>query len=620
MKIDYLLKQIGREGKSDLRSFKKINATTNKEKTRFDRTLNKAISLGLVIKRNNSLKLTKSAIDYLEISTNEKTGKKLGSKPQLKIEINDANKDALIIAKAYNIHTEFPHKCLKEANILPNSMENIELEKDRLDLKSIRAVTIDGADSKDFDDAISVEKLSNGYKLGIHIADVSYFIPVGSYLDREAGKRGNSVYLIDTVYPMFPHEISNGICSLNENVTRFTMTVFVTIDQNGNVLESTFHKSAIKSSRRLTYDYAQEVLDGAEKDEKWLLELLKNANEVKEILLRKRIKNGSIEFNINEVQVILDKNGNPKDFFVTERKESHKIIEELMLLANCEVAKRLSGIKGAIYRVHDKPDEEKLETFVRIAYNRGYSVTKDKYGNIDFHSFIKSIEGKADQKLLLTLLLRSMKQAIYAVDNIGHFGLGFKYYTHFTSPIRRYTDLLTHRLLKMSLSGINEFKPSMHKIYTNSAAWCSKTERIAIDAERDLDKVKAARFMKDKVGNEYSGIISGVTKFGFFVEIMERGIEGLVRYADLKEHYYYDEKEHSAHTGKDEKRYTLGDKILIKVLRVNVEDLFIDFLPTENGNISENISKKRPQKNRTKKENIKNVNSKKRPQNQKKNK
>ncbi|MCZ9891149.1 ribonuclease catalytic domain-containing protein [Brachyspira hyodysenteriae] len=201
-------------------------------------------------------------------------------------------------------------------------MENVELEFDRIDLRDIRTVTIDGADSKDFDDAISIEKLNDGYKLGIHIADVSHFVVMGSALDREARKRGNSVYLIDTVYPMFPHELSNGICSLNEGVSRFTMTVFVTIDNKGDVKESTFHKSVIKSSRRLTYDYAQDVLDGIEQDEDWLVELLKNADDVKKILLQKRIDNGSIEFNLNETQIILDKGGNPKDFFIGERKRN----------------------------------------------------------------------------------------------------------------------------------------------------------------------------------------------------------------------------------------------------------------------------------------------------------
>ena len=599
MKIIKLLKRIDKNRELNIDLYKKEHIENKKDKLRFEKMLQKSVSMGLVMRKGNFLKLTKEGKTYLEkelkrinekdVSKNRKlsknknddrAGKKTSiPKPEIKIDVNNAKKDAEIIAKAYNVPTDFPKKCLEEAKLLPDSMENVELEFDRIDLRDIRTVTIDGADSKDFDDAISIEKLNDEYKLGIHIADVSHFVVMGSSLDREARKRGNSVYLIDTVYPMFPHELSNGICSLNEGVSRFTMTVFVTIDNKGDVKESSFHKSVIKSSRRLTYDYAQDVLDGIEEDEDWLVELLKNADDVKKILLQKRIENGSIEFNLNETQIILDKGGNPKDFFIGERKESHKIIEELMLIANCEVAKRLQNIKGSIYRVHDSPDTEKLDTFIRIAFNRGYRITRDAEGNLDFHSFIESIMGKPDEKLLLTLLLRSMKQAIYDVNNIGHFGLGFECYTHFTSPIRRYTDLLTHRLLKLSLEGINNLKPTMQQFYTNSAQWCSKTERIAVECERSLAKVKAARFMKDKVGNEYNGIISGVTNFGIFVEIEDRGIEGLIRYALLKSHYHYDENEQAAYSEEDAKWYTLGDRIRIVVYKVDIKELFIDFMP-----------------------------------------
>lgn len=604
MKVIKLLRRIDKKGQVSIKDYKAEYVENKKDKLRFDKMLHKASSMGLVIKKGDVLKLTKEGKYYLDSTNNEidtkqsskkqelkkgstkQTSKKENStktniieKPDIKVEINNAKKDAEIVANAYNIPTYFPKKCLKDAKILPDSMENVGLEFDRIDLRDIRTVTIDGADSKDFDDAISVEKLNDGYKIGVHIADVSFFVAEGSSLDREARKRGNSVYLIDTVYPMFPHELSNGICSLNEGVSRFTMTVFITIDNKGNIKESTFHKSIIKSSRRLTYDYAQDVLDGIEQDEDWLLELLKNADDIKKILLQKRIDNGSIEFNLNETQIILDKGGNPKDFFIGERKETHKIIEEFMLLANCEVAKRLKNIKGAIYRVHDSPDSEKLDTFRRIAFNRGYRLTSDTEGNLDFHSFIESIIGKPDEKLLLTLLLCSMKQAIYDINNIGHFGLGFEYYTHFTSPIRRYTDLLTHRLLKLSLEGAENIKPSMQKMFDNCAKWCSRTERVAVECERSLYKVKAARFMKDKIGKEYNGIISGITKFGIFVEIEDRGIEGLIRYADLRHHYHYDENEQAAYSNEEAKWYTLGDKIRIVVHRVNIEELFIDFLP-----------------------------------------
>lgn len=552
-----------------------------KQKNKKSRT-NKTVSKKEKSKRNYKKNYNAVKSDK-KIKSNKKTDiKKSIPKPDIKIDINNPKKDAELIAKAYNIPTEFSKKCLEEAKLLPENLENEPIEFDRIDLRELKTITIDGADSKDFDDAISIEKLKDGYKIGVHIADVGHFVDTGSALDREARKRGNSVYLIDKVYPMFPHELSNGICSLNEGVSRFAMTVFINIDYNGNVKESEFYKSVIKSDRRLTYDYAQDILDEVEHDEEWLKKLLKEADEIKKILLKKRIENGSIEFNLNETKIILDKDGNPKDFFIDERKETHKIIEELMLLANCEVAKKLKNIKGAIYRVHDFPDKEKLDTFNRIAYNRGYRLTKDAEGNLDFHSFIESITGCSDEKLLLTLLLRSMKQAIYDTNNIGHFGLGFEYYTHFTSPIRRYTDLLTHRLLKLVLEEeLKSMKPSMQKMFKNAAQTCSKTERVAIECERSLNKVKAARFMKDKIGNEYNGIISGITKFGIFVEIEERGIEGLIRYASLKSHYRFDEKEQAAYSEKEAKWFTLGDKIRITVYKVNLKELFIDFIPSD---------------------------------------
>ncbi len=538
-------------------------------------------------KKNKANKTTnkkeKNKKNYNANKSNKKIdSKKSIPKPDIKIDINNPKKDAELIAKAYNIPTEFSKKCLDEAKLLPENLENEPIEFDRIDLRNLKTITIDGADSKDFDDAISIEKLKDGYKIGVHIADVGHFVDTGSALDRDARKRGNSVYLIDKVYPMFPHELSNGICSLNEGVSRFAMTVFINIDYKGNVKTSEFYKSVIKSDRRLTYDYAQDILDEIENDEEWLKKLLKEGNEIKEILLKKRIENGSIEFNLNETKIILDKDGNPKDFFIDERKETHKIIEELMLLANCEVAKKLKNIKGAIYRVHDFPDKEKLDTFNRIAYNRGYKLIKDAEGNLDFHSFIESITGKSDEKLLLTLLLRSMKQAIYDTNNIGHFGLGFEYYTHFTSPIRRYTDLLTHRLLKLVLEEeLKSMKPSMQKMFNNVAQTCSKTERVAIECERSLNKVKAVRFMKDKIGNEYNGIISGITKFGIFVEIEKTGIEGLIRYASLKSHYRFDEKEQAAYSENEAKWFTLGDKIKITVYKVNLKELFIDFVPSD---------------------------------------
>ena len=565
----------------DYNVFIKFNSKTVIEKTALTNLIRKAISENYIQKTdNNLLKITKEGREYINKLEGKEIAPKIIQNKKISVNPQNAKLDSKIIAEAYNIKSDFSEELLKIANEINNNA--IFDCKDRIDLREIKTITIDGETSKDLDDAISVEKIEDNYKVYVHISDVSHFIDIDSPLDLEAKSRGNSSYLIDKVYNMFPEILSNNIMSLNENEERFALTLIFIIDKEGNILESNILKSLIKSDRRLTYDYAQDILDKIEEDEEWLKKLLTEANEIKEILLKKRIENGSIEFNLNETKIILDGDGNPKDFFIAERKETHKIIEELMLLANCEVAKKLKNIKGAIYRIHDSPDKEKLDTFNRIAYNRGYKLVKDNEGNFDFQSFMENITGKADEKLLLTLLLRSMKQAVYDINNIGHFGLGFQYYTHFTSPIRRYTDLLTHRLLKLILEeDIKTLKPSMQKMFNNAALSCSKTERVAIECERALNKVKSVRFMKDKVGNEYNGIISGITKFGIFVEIEERGIEGLIRYAILKSHYRFDEKEQAAYSEANGKWFTLGDKIRIMVYKVNLKELFIDFIPSD---------------------------------------
>lgn len=626
MTIKLILEETKKYGILDLSLFKKSLSS----KHNLERTVKKCITMGLITKRNESIKLTKKGEKYLCQKTEEdnaknkkekssfksfenrdnfrnsrnnkersryskntinkdsdkdKNSKPIKKKVEIKIDERRPELDAKNIAICYDIPTKFSAACMKEAKGYPSDIENVTLEEDRLDLRDLYTVTIDGETSKDFDDAISVEYNDGLYKIGVHIADVSHFVAAGSKLDKEARKRGNSVYLLDTVYPMFPEELSNGLCSLNEGVTRFTMTVFTIIDKNGNIVETSFHKSAIKSRRRLTYSYVEDVINKKiENEDPELIKLITLSNEAKEILFKKRIKNGSIEFNINEVKIKLDKYGNAEDFYYEDRKESEKIIEELMLLANCSVAYRLSNIKGAIYRVHGSPDADKLENFITLAHNRGYTLKKDKDGKLDFHSFILEIKDKPEEKLLLTLMLRTMRQATYETENIGHFGLGFKYYTHFTSPIRRYTDLLTHRLLKTELTSQKAVKESKKNNllgeYTKYAKWCSKTERIAVDMERDLVKAKSARYMKDKIGNTYKGIISGLAKFGFFVEIEKIGIEGLIRYGDLYEHYIYDEAKQSAYSKDGKKTYTLGDKIEVEVMRVSIKDLFIDFLPS----------------------------------------
>ncbi len=499
--------------------------------------------------------------------------------PNIAIKKGDPSYDTRYLALKYKLPYEFSKKEIAQSEAYLTDLQNVELESDRLALFDKDIVTIDGADSKDFDDAIDVEKTDTGYNIGVHIADVSHFVEVGSALDKSAYKRGNSVYLMDTVFPMFPETLSNGLCSLNENVVRFTLSAFISIDFEGNIVDSSFSKTAIRSKKRLTYDYVQDVLDGVATDaEPWLVDLLKTADEIKAILMKNRNDAGSLNFELGEKYVKLDAKSNPTSFDVYTRKESHKIIEELMLLANRVVAKYLSLNTASIYRVHDKPDEAKLLNFRRVAYNRGYKLKMKEDRSYDFNALFAEMAGKDDEKLLLTLLLRSQKQAIYDINNVGHFGLAFDYYTHFTSPIRRYSDLEVHRILKRLIGGGKSLPSSAVDRIVKIAEHCSTTERVAVDAERELFKIKSARYMKSRVGNEYDGIISGVTAFGIFVEIIETGIEGLIRYADIKNSYFtYYEEEQCAINNNRTHSFTLGDKITIVVDKVNIERLFIDF-------------------------------------------
>ncbi len=551
---------------------KKTKKSTNNVKSNFKSKKNSDFNHFSKSKKSSSLKLNPK-------KSSDSKNRMIDKKDNIFIKVDDASYDATYLALKYKLPYQFSKKVLLEADEYLSDMENVDLEPDRIALFDKDIVTIDGEDAKDFDDAINIDKTEKGYNIGVHIADVSHFVSKGSMLDKSALERGNSVYLIDTVIPMFPEKLSNGLCSLNENVVRFTLSAFISIDFKGNVIDSSFSKTAIRSKKRLTYNYAQDVIDHKVDDvEEWLVTLLKTADEAKEILLKKRVEDGSLNFELDEKAIIVDKKSEPTIFKTVQRKETHRIVEEFMLLANRVVAKYLSGNTTAIYRVHENPDDEKLQNFARVAYNRGYHLKKDKHGVFDFNSLFEEIKGKDDEKLLITLLLRCMKQAIYDTNNIGHFGLSFTHYTHFTSPIRRYTDLETHRILKRLLSGGKSLSTADVARISKMSVHCSETERAAISAERELAKIKAARYLKNHIGEIYDGIISGVTSFGIFVEINNMGIEGLIRYQDItNSHYTYYEEEQYA-LSKDKKHsFTLGDKIKIVVYKINIERLFIDF-------------------------------------------
>ncbi len=556
-------------------SSRKFQSNAKKHKT--EKKLGKVFAKP---KSKNSVKSKDAAGDRGSGRAHSKKGlEKKSEDINVSIKKDDPSYDTTYLALKHKLPYKFSSKEIEVSESYPTDLQNVELESDRLALFDKDIVTIDGADSKDFDDAISVDKTDKGYNIGVHIADVSHFVKVGSILDKSALKRGNSVYLMDTVFPMFPEKLSNGLCSLNENVVRFTLSAFISIDFEGNIVDCSFSKTAISSKKRLTYDYVADVLEGVVTDaEPWLESLIKTADEVKSILLKKRNDDGSLNFELGEKYVRLDKEHLPISFEVCERKESHKIVEEFMLLANRVVAKFLSQKTASIYRVHDKPDEAKLLNFRRVSYNRGYKLKMNEDRSFNFNSLFAEIAGKDDEKLILTLLLRSQKQAIYDTDNVGHFGLAFDYYTHFTSPIRRYSDLEVHRILKRIIGGGKSLTSAETDRIVKIAEHCSKTERLAVDAERELFKIKSARYMKNHIGKEYDGIISGVTSFGIFVEIIETGIEGLIRYADIKNSYFtFFEDDQCAVNNDRTHSFTLGDKITIIVDKVNIERLFVDF-------------------------------------------
>lgn len=563
------------------KSNKKFQSNKNKNKTKkklgkvFGKPKAKSKS---VVKSKNASGDRGSGRGKPKKDGDKKSLEKKNYDTSVSIEKDNPSYDTTYLALKYKLPYKFSNKEIAASEAFPTDLQNVELEADRMSLLDKDIVTIDGADSKDFDDAISVKKTDKGYDIGVHIADVSHFVEVGSVLDKSALKRGNSVYLMDTVFPMFPEKLSNGLCSLNENVVRFTVSAFVSIDFEGNVLDCSFSKTAISSKKRLTYDYVQDVLDGVEKAEPWLDSLIKTADEIKTVLLKKRTIGGSLKFELDEKYVNLDERSEPTSFNVVKRKESHKIVEELMLLANQVVAEFLSKNTASIYRVHDKPDEAKLLNFRRVSFNRGYKLKMNEDRSFDFNDLFDQVEGKDDEKLILTLLLRSMKQAIYDTNNVGHFGLQFNYYTHFTSPIRRYSDLEVHRILKRIIGGGKSLSSGATDRIVKIAEHCSKTERLAVEAERELFKIKSARYLKDHIGEEYEGIISGVTNFGVFVEIVGTGIEGLIRYADIKNSYFtFFEEDQCAVNNDRTHSFTLGDKISIIVDKVNVEKLFIDF-------------------------------------------
>lgn len=498
--------------------------------------------------------------------------------------INDPGVDILSIIMQYDLPTEFPEDVYREIESIAENIDN-EDKSDREDLRDVVMVTIDGEDAKDLDDAVSVEKLENGnYKLGVYIADVSHYVNEKSPLDKEAYKRGTSVYLVDRVIPMLPHKLSNGICSLNAGEDRFTLCCIMEIDNKGEVISHDIKKAVINVNRRMSYTIVYDLLTNENsqyyEEYKNLVPMFKEMKQLRDILLRKRQKRGAIEFESEEAKIILDENGKPIDIVKRERNVATSIIEEFMLIANETVAEHFYWLETPfVYRTHEVPDEEKYEKLQLLVAPFGYTLKGSSKHPKSYQQLLMQTKDKPEEMLIHRMTLRSMKQAKYTADNGKHFGLAATYYCHFTSPIRRYPDLQIHRIISEYLRGDLDEKRVNHykKILTEVARLCSVNERRAEDAERDTDKYKIVEFMQDKIGHEFDGIISGVTSWGIYVELPNT-VEGMVSVKELDDDYYDFDEENMRYIGENtHKTYTIGDKVRVVLTRASLETRTIDF-------------------------------------------
>ena len=496
---------------------------------------------------------------------------------------NDVGVDILSFVYEHGFKPKFDDDVIEELKDIPDAVSDKDIVG-RLDLRNRTIFTIDGDDTKDIDDAISIKILDNGnYELGVHIADVSHYVLRGTKLDEEAYQRGTSVYLVDRVIPMLPHQLSNGICSLNPNVDRLAMSCIMTIDKKGKIVNSDIKKSVIRSRIQMTYNKVNDILDKGIVDPDYNLYVddLKMMKELSDILRKKMVNRGYIEFSSSEAKILVDENCHPIEIKLREEGTGENMIENFMVAANETVGSFIfyQNLPG-IYRVHDKPDEKRLNSFFEFLSARGYAV-KGKKKDItsrDLQYILSQLADKPDAKILNDMAIRSQAKAVYSEQNIGHFGLGSKCYSHFTSPIRRYPDLILHRLVKDYTENYSEeVIERWESDLPEMANHCSIKEQDAQKCERDVDDMKMAEYMEDHIGEEFEGVISGVQEFGMFVELPNT-IEGLIKIEDMPgEGYSYIEKALSLVSKNKKHKYSFGDKVIVKCIRSSRETSMIDF-------------------------------------------
>ena len=502
---------------------------------------------------------------------------------------DDPGVDILSIIRQFDLPVDYPEDVYEQTEDMPEDITEAEIEG-REDLRNIQTVTIDGDDSKDFDDAVSLDILENGnFLLGVHIADVSHYVTEGSPLDKEAYKRGTSVYLVDRVIPMIPHRLSNGICSLNPDTDRLTLSCIMEIDREGTVINHKIVESVIHSNCRMTYTKVNNVIENNDPDQikeyEEFVPMLRDMDKLRKILNNRRKLRGAVNFDFPEPKIILDSEGKVLDIKPYERNSATNLIEEFMLVCNETIAEDYywQGIPF-VFRNHDQPDEEKIEGLKKLISAFGYRIKgKGEIHPMEIQKLIEKVKDTPQEHIISRMVLRSMKQAKYQAENIGHFGLAAKFYCHFTSPIRRYPDLQIHRIIKEVIEGkLTENRIKHYDSMLSEIAYhCSTTERTSDDAERETDRLKMAQYMQEHIGEEYNGLISGVTSWGIYVEL-ENTVEGMVPLNEIDDDFYEYEEENLRVVGRrTDKIYMLGDEVRVRVIRTDIQARTIDFMFVE---------------------------------------